>query len=69
MVSQLLELTFSKVDVEQGFVCNKGKFWDRENSWIIASNAGQIIRRVGGDERRSADGTSITNKLYSENLY
>lgn len=46
-------------DWEQGFINQRGEFLNRKDAWLIASNAGQIIRRVGGD-----DGT-----LYSENLY
>ncbi len=44
---------------EQGFIDQHGKFYNRTEAWIIADNAGQIVRRVGGDEK----------KLYSENLY
>ena len=43
----------------QGFVDQQGIFLTREEAWPIALAAGQIIRRVGGDEGR----------LYSENLY
>ena len=46
-------------DAEQGFVDQQGVFLTREEAWPIALAAGQIIRRVGGDEGR----------LYSENLY
>jgi hypothetical protein len=49
----------SKDGWEQGFVDQKGVFLTREEAWPIAKAAGQIIRRVGGDEGR----------LYSENLY
>jgi len=44
---------------EQGFIDQYGRFFNREEAWTIAEEAGQIIRRVGDDE----------NKLYSENLY
>lgn len=44
---------------EQGFVDQHGNFYSREEAYDIAHNAGQIIRRCGGDEGR----------LYSENLY
>jgi hypothetical protein len=44
---------------EQGFVDQIGTFMTREEAWIVAENAGQILYRVGGD------GT----KLFSENLY
>ena len=46
----------------QGFVDQFGKFMDRQEAWKVANEAGQIYRRVGGDE--SKGGT-----LYSENLY
>lgn len=44
---------------EQGFVDQFGKFLSRQEAWIVAENAGQILRRCGGDGI----------KLYSENLY
>lgn len=46
----------------QGFVDNQGKFMDRQEAWKVACSAGQVINRVGGDDRKG--GT-----LYSENLY
>lgn len=45
--------------VVQGFIDQRGNFYDRQQAYKIAMEAGQISRRVGGDE-----GT-----LYSENLY
>lgn len=44
---------------EQGFVDQYGRFMTREIALEVARSAGQIVRRVGGDETR----------LYSENLY
>lgn len=44
---------------EQGFVDNKGNFLTREEAYVVAKAANQIIRRCGGDEGR----------LFSENLY
>lgn len=44
---------------EQGFIDQQGEFMTREEAWEVATAAGQIVRRVGGDEGR----------LYSENLY
>lgn len=44
---------------EQGFIDQRGAFMTREEAHKVATEAGQIIRRCGGDERR----------LYSENLY
>lgn len=46
-------------EAEQGFIDQHGHFLTREEAWVIAEEAGQIIRRVGGDGQR----------LYSENLY
>ncbi len=48
--------------MEQGFIDNRGSFLSRKEAWAIALAAGQVIRRVGGDQ--SGGGT-----LYSENLY
>lgn len=47
---------------EQGFIDQWGVFMDRLEAWQVAQAAGQIIRRVGSDDRNG--GT-----LYSENLY
>jgi hypothetical protein len=44
---------------EQGFLDQFGAFLSREEAWQVAFDAGQILRRVGGDGER----------LYSENLY
>jgi hypothetical protein len=44
---------------EQGFVDQRGEYLTREEAFEVASKAGQIIRRCGGDEGR----------LFSENLY
>ena len=44
---------------QQGFIDQYGRFMTREEAWIVAMEAGQIIRRCGGDE----------GCLYSENLY
>jgi hypothetical protein len=44
---------------EQGFVDQRGVFLNREEAWLVAEGANQIIRRVGGDGER----------LFSENLY
>lgn len=44
---------------EQGFVDQFGVFLSREAAWIVATEAGQIVRRCGVDEGR----------LFSENLY
>lgn len=43
----------------QGFRVNDGSFASRRAALVIAKNAGQIIRRCGGDHIR----------LYSENLW
>ena len=44
---------------EQGFIDNNTTFMSREEAWVVAKAANQIIRRVGGDGRQ----------LFSENLY
>ena len=48
-----------KTTEEQGFIDQFGKFYTREEAFVIAEKNGQIIRRVGGDN----------GKLFSENLY
>ena len=53
---------WEKGHVEQGFVDQRGNYLTREEAWVVASAAGQIIRRVGGD-------TINGGKLFSENLY
>ena len=50
---------------EQGFIDNLGCFLTREDAWIVAVDAGQIIKRVGGDFNVDTG----VGKLYSENLY
>jgi hypothetical protein len=47
---------------EQGFIDQYGAFLTRTEAWVVASAAGQIIRRCDGDDD---DGGT----LYSENLY
>jgi len=44
---------------EQGFIDNKGNWLTREEAYVVAKDADQIIRRCGGDKRR----------LFSENIY
>ncbi len=44
---------------EQGFIDQFGNFLTREEAFVVATKANQIIRRVGGDD----------GKLFSENLY
>ena len=48
-----------KKECVQGFIDTNGIFHDRKSAWKIANEAGQIIRRCGGDNE----------KLFSENLY
>lgn len=43
----------------QGFLDQRGEFMTREEAHKVAAEAGQIIRRCGGDNGR----------LFSENLY
>lgn len=47
---------------EEGFIDQWGVFMNRQEAWVVASEAGQVLYRVGGDD--SKGGT-----LYSENLY
>lgn len=44
---------------EQGFIDQRGTYMTREEAFGVASAAGQIIRRCGGDD----------GQLFSENLY
>lgn len=44
---------------EQGFIDQRGNFMSREEALAVAIVAGQIIRRVGRDNK----------ELFSENLY
>lgn len=44
---------------EQGFIDQHGEFLTRAQALAIAEEAGQIIRRLGGDQQ----------ELFSENLY
>jgi hypothetical protein len=46
----------------QGFIDRHGKWLTREEAWVIAEAAGQIIREVGGDKINGG-------RLFSENLY
>ena len=59
MCKQIESSTLNWDDTEQGFINQQGKFLTRYEAWIVASNNGQIKRRVGGDRKR----------LFSENLY
>ena len=61
MRQQIIEsegITFWREKTLQGFVDQYGKFYNREDAWIIAERNGQIKKQV------SSPGT-----LYSENLY
>ena len=46
--------------IEQGFIDQRGEFLNRSDAWVVACEAKQIIRRVGGDHK---------GVLFSENLY
>lgn len=61
MEANLLKIKTSNFYI-QGFVDQFGIFYTRTDAWKIASAAGQILRRCGGDD---ANGGT----LYSENLY
>lgn len=45
--------------VEQGFIDNRGEWLTREEALVVATAAGQLVRRCPGDDR----------ELFSENLY
>ena len=51
-------------DPVQGFVDSHGDFLTREEAWVVAAKARQILRRVGGDGDPVNGG-----RLFSENLY
>ena len=57
MIAQITDDELS--ESEEGFINQRGEFLTRKQAWIVAFNANQIVRRVGGDE----------GILYSENLY
>lgn len=59
MRQQIARLPGEWTKAEQGFIDQRGTFYDREAAWRIAQGTAQIVRRVGGDEHR----------LFSENLY
>lgn len=46
----------------QGFIDQHGKFLTREEAWVVAEAAGQILRRYDGD-------TTNGGRLFSDNLY
>jgi hypothetical protein len=50
---------FKKLGHQQGFIDKFGDFKTRQEAFLIAKDAGQIIQRCGGDD----------GKLFSENLY
>ncbi|MGZ8172982.1 hypothetical protein [Methylobacter sp.] len=50
---------WTRCNVQQGFIDQKGVFLTRHEAYEIAVANGQIKRRVGGDD----------GKLFSENLY
>ncbi|MFY9326479.1 MAG: hypothetical protein WAO76_00425 [Georgfuchsia sp.] len=55
----LIDEAYSGANVEQGFIDQHGEFMTREEAHKVATEAGQIIRRCGGD----------VGRLFSENLY
>jgi hypothetical protein len=61
MHSQILASNddWTKSEIDQGFIDQRGAFLTRQEAYIIATERGQIKRRVGGDD----------GKLFSENLY
>lgn len=60
-IAAIDEFMWSKKTSEiQGFVDNKGKFLNREQAFIVAREAYQIIRSCGNTDGK---------ELFSENLY
>lgn len=59
MVRAIKEMMSFVEPWEQGFIDQRGEFMTREEAHKVAADAGQIIRRCGGDDGR----------LFSENLY
>lgn len=53
-----------RADIEDGFIDQYGVFHTREDAWVIAETANQIVYRIPSDT--NADGS---HKLWSENLY
>jgi hypothetical protein len=55
----------------QGFVDQYGKFYDREEAWVIARKMGQIRRKTGVKEFRhyETEELKVNSILFSENLY
>lgn len=59
MHTQIKRLMGYTTPWEQGFIDQSGQWLTRAEAWTVAFDAGQILRRCGGDGR----------ELYSENLY
>lgn len=59
-IKESKRMTWNNAD--QGFIDQQGKFLTREEAYIVATAAGQIIKQVGGD-------TVNGGTLHSENLY
>ena len=59
MRQQVVNSTGDWTRAEQGFIDQRGTFLTRHQALVVAFDAGQIIKRVGGDG----------HALYSENLY
>lgn len=53
-------LDISHYDFVQGFIDNRGNFHTREEAFLIATAANQIIKKTGGDK---------SVQLFSEDLY
>lgn len=54
--------------IDQGFVDQKGVYLTREEAWVVARKAGQIIRNHEGGLPTEED-LPENDKLFSENLY
>jgi hypothetical protein len=51
-IEQLPQYDFTQLGCIQGFIDKNGIFHDRYSAWKIADEVGQIIRRVGGDNKK-----------------
>ena len=63
MVRQMIQSNLPRDNwrqAEQGFIDQYGRFLTREEAFIIATEAGQILRECGSES---------AGRLYSENLY
>lgn len=53
----------AQTDRNQGFVTSTGRYVDRQEAWIIAVNAGQLV------EKNHLEDGQVKFMLFSEDLY